>query len=130
MKESYSKALIVGSGSGLSASLARLLAREGFKVALAARDVEKLVPLTKETGAAAFACDATVAAEVDKLFDDVERKLGAPDVVIYNASARSRGPLISLAPADVDMAMRVSAFGAFLVAQQAVKRMLPKGAGA
>src|SRR5260221_5330125 len=130
MAQGYSRALIVGSGSGLSASLARLLASEGFKVALAARHPEKLAALCKETGAAAFACDATVAAEVDKLFDDMERKLGAPDVVIYNASYRSRGPLLSLVPADVDMAMRVSAFGAFLVAQQAVKRMLPKGAGA
>ena len=130
MVQGYRNALIVGSGSGLSASLARLLAREGLNVALAARHPEKLEPLCKETGASAFACDATVATKVEKLFNGVERQLGTPDVVIYNASYRSRGPLVSLDPADVEMAMRVSAFGAFLVAQQAVRRMQPRGSGA
>ena len=130
MTVKYSKALIVGSGSGLSASLARLLAREGFAVALAARNTEKLASLCESTGAMAFACDATDAAQVAQLFHDVERKVGAPDVVIYNASARSRGPFVSLVASEVEQAMRVSAFGGFLVAQEAAKRMLPKGHGA
>lgn len=130
MTVKYSKALIVGSGSGLSASLARLLTREGFAVALAARNTEKLAPLCESTGARAFACDATDAAQVAQLFQDVERKVGAPDVVIYNASARSRGPFVSLVASEVEQAMRVSAFGGFLVAQEAAKRMLPKGHGA
>jgi NAD(P)-dependent dehydrogenase (short-subunit alcohol dehydrogenase family) len=126
----YSKALIVGSGSGLSASLARLFVREGFKVALAARNTEKLVSLCSSTGATAFACDATDASQVAQLFQDVERKLGEPDVVIYNASARSRGPFISLVASEVERAIRTSAFGGFLVAQEAAKRMVPKGHGA
>ena len=126
----YSKVLIVGSGSGLSASLTNLFAREGFKVALAARNAEKLAPLCKSTGASAFSCDATDADQVASLFQNVEAKMGAPDVVIYNASARSRGPFISLNAAEVDMAIRVSAFGGFLVAQQAAKQMMPKGHGA
>ena len=126
----YSKALIVGSGSGLSASLARLFVREGFNVALAARNTEKLVSLCSSTGATAFACDATDASQVAQLFQDVERKLGEPDVVIYNASARSRGPFISLVASEVERAIRTSAFGGFLVAQEAAKRMVPKGHGA
>jgi NAD(P)-dependent dehydrogenase (short-subunit alcohol dehydrogenase family) len=130
MTVKYSRALIVGSGSGLSASLARLFAREGFKVALAARNAEKLASLCESTGAQAFACDATDAAQVAQLFQDVERKLGAPDVVIYNASARSREPFVSLVASEVEQAIRVSAFGGFLVAQEAAKRMLPKGHGA
>ena len=130
MATQYSKVLIVGSGSGLSASLASLFAREGFKVALAARNAEKLAPLCKSTGATAFSCDATDADEVARLFQNVEDKMGAPDVVIYNASARSRGPFISLNAAEVDMAIKVSAFGGFLVAQQAAKQMVPKGHGA
>ena len=130
MTTEYSTALIVGSGSGLSASLARLLAREGFKVALAARNTEKLASLCENTGALAFACDATDLAQVSKLFQDVERKVGAPDVVIYNASARSRGPFVSLVATEVEQAIRTSAFGGFLVAQEAAKRMLPKGHGA
>ena len=130
MVTQYSTVLIVGSGSGLSASLAQLFAREGFKVALAARNSEKLALLCKSTGASAFSCDATDAGQVANLFQNVEAKIGAPDVVIYNASARSRGPFISLDAAEVDMAIRVSAFGGFLVAQQAAKLMVPKGHGA
>ena len=130
MATKYSKALIVGSGTGLSASLAQLFAREGFKVALAARNTEKLAALCSSTGAAAFSCDATDAEQVAQLFQDVERKMGDPDVVIYNASARSRGPFISLVASEVEQAIKTSAFGGFLVAQEAAKRMLPKGHGA
>ncbi|MDO8353157.1 MAG: SDR family NAD(P)-dependent oxidoreductase [Aestuariivirga sp.] len=130
MATEYSKALIVGSGSGLSASLAQLFAREGFKIALASRNTEKLASLCSSTGAAAFACDATDLDQVTQLFQDVERKIGEPDVVIYNASARSRGPFISLVASEVEQAIRTSAFGGFLVAQEAAKRMVPKGHGA
>jgi len=130
MVAEYSKALIVGSGSGLSASLARLFAREGFKIALAARNTEKLASLCTRTGATAFACDATDAGQIAQLFQNVERKMGDPDVVIYNASARSRGPFISLIASEVEQAIRTSAFGGFLVAQEAAKRMVPKGHGA
>ena len=126
MVTKYSKALIVGSGSGLSASLAQLFAREGFKIALAARNTEKLASLCSSTGATAFACDATDADQVSQLFQNVERKMGEPDVVIYNASARSRGPFISLAASEVEQAIRTSAFGGFLVAQEAAKRMVQR----
>ena len=130
MKQQYSNALIVGAGTGLSASLARAFAKEGLKLALAARNTAKLAQLCSENGAHAFACDATQPDQVARLFDDVEHKIGSPDVVVYNASARVRGPFISLAAEDVERAMRVSAFGGFLVAQQAARRMLPLGYGA
>jgi NAD(P)-dependent dehydrogenase (short-subunit alcohol dehydrogenase family) len=126
----FTTALIVGAGEGLSASLARLFAREGMKVGLAARNSEKLGPLCREIGAIGFSCDASEPQDVEKLFADVEKAMGAPDVVVFNASARSRGPFVSLAAADVGRAIKVGAFGGFLVAQQAVKRMLPKGHGA
>ena len=127
---SYMSALIVGAGQGLSASLARVLRREGLAVALAARDAAKLASLCAETGARAFQCDAQNEAEVGRLFDDVDRAQGAPDVVIYNASARARGPFVELVPAAVQHAMQVTAFGAFLVARQAAARMLRKQHGA
>jgi NAD(P)-dependent dehydrogenase (short-subunit alcohol dehydrogenase family) len=126
----YKTALIVGAGAGLSASLARLFSREGIRVALAARQTEKLGALCTETGARAFACDATDADEVERLFGLVEREIGTPDLVVYNASARARGPFTELVPADVANAIAVSAFGGFLVAQQALKRMLPNKHGA
>jgi NAD(P)-dependent dehydrogenase (short-subunit alcohol dehydrogenase family) len=129
-KVKYNTALIVGAGSGLSASLARALAKEGIKVALAARSTGDLEALVKATGAKAFACDASQRGEVDKLFADVEATFGAPDIAIYNASFRTRGAFVDLDPADVEKAIAVTAYGAFLVAQQAAKRMLPKQHGA
>src|SRR5271169_959345 len=126
----YKNALIVGAGAGLSSSLARLFAREGIKIALAARSIEKLGALCTETGARAFACDATDHDEVERLFGLVEREIGTPDVVVYNASARARGPFLELVSAEVAQAIAVSAFGGFLVAQQAAKRMLPNRHGA
>lgn len=129
-KPDYNTALIVGAGEGLSASLARLFAREGIKVALAARKIEKLGELCSRTGARAFACDATSAEEVERLFGQVEREIATPDIVVYNASARARGSFVDLVPAEVAHAISVSAFGGFLVAQQAAKRMLPNKRGA
>jgi NAD(P)-dependent dehydrogenase (short-subunit alcohol dehydrogenase family) len=126
----YKNALIVGAGEGLSASLARLFTREGIRVALAARQIEKLGALCTEIGARAFACNATDADEVERLFGMVEREIAAPDLVVYNASARARGAFLDLVPAEVANSIAVSAFGGFLVAQQAVKRMLPNKHGA
>ncbi len=126
----YETALIVGAGEGLSASLARLFAHEGMRIALAARQTQKLAALCSEVGARAFACDASAPEQVTRLFEEVASRIGTPDVVIYNASTRARGPLVDLVPADVERALAVSAFGGFLVAQQAVRRMLPKGHGA
>ena len=127
---SYTTALIVGAGEGLSASLARRFAKEKIKVALAARKIEKLGALCNETGARAYACDATEPEGVERLFGLVEREIGAPDVVVYNASARARGAFVELAPTDVAQALAVGAFGGFLVAQQALRRMLPNKHGA
>jgi NAD(P)-dependent dehydrogenase (short-subunit alcohol dehydrogenase family) len=126
----YKNALIVGAGAGISASLARLFSREGIRVALASRNIEKLGALCSETGARAYACNAADADEVERLFGLVEREIGTPDVVVYNASGRTRGPFVDLVPADVAQAITVSAFGGFLVAQQAARRMLPNKRGA
>ncbi len=126
----FNTALIVGAGSGLSASLARVLAKEGIQVALAARSTGDLDALVQETGARAFTCDASKPADVARLFGEIDAAVGSPEIVIYNASYRTRGPLVELDPAEVEKSIAVSAFGGFLVAQQAVRRMLPKKRGA
>lgn len=119
------KALIVGAGSGLSASFAKVLAREGYQVALAARSTGKLGALANEIGASVHACDAADPDAVAALFATV----GPQDVVLYNASARVRGPVTDLDPTAVRKALDVSVFGAFLVAQQAARGMLVAGRG-
>ena len=126
----YTSALIVGAGSGLSASLARAFTTASMKVALAARSAAKLAEFVQATGCKAFNCDAAKRDEVDRLFADLDAAKLTPDVVVYNASYRTRGPLIELDPAEVEKALAITAFGGFLVAQAAVKRMLPRGHGA
>jgi NAD(P)-dependent dehydrogenase (short-subunit alcohol dehydrogenase family) len=126
----YRTALIVGAGSGISASVARGLASAGLRVGLAARNVEKLTPLAAEIRAQTLTVDASDPAAVARLFDAADTRLGEPDVVLYNASARAHGPIAELDPEAVRKAVEVSAFGGFLVVQQAARRMIPHGRGA
>ncbi len=123
---SKSLALIVGVGEGLSASLARLLAKEGYAIALATRDTAKCAALAAETGASTHVCDASDPAAVKALFDALPAR---PDVAIYNPSFRVRGALVDLDPADVRKTIEITAFGAFLVAQAAARKMLAAGGG-
>lgn len=122
-------ALIVGAGHGLSAALARLLAKEGMRIALAARNVDKLADLAAATGARVFRCDASRRGDVEALFASLEKELGPPDLVIYNPSARARGPIAELDPDEVLRALMVSCYGGFLVGQQAARVMLARGHG-
>jgi NAD(P)-dependent dehydrogenase (short-subunit alcohol dehydrogenase family) len=126
----YRSALIVGAGLGISASVARHFAALGVKVALAARNVQKLEALVRGTGTLAFSADASDPESVARLFQQVCDRMDEPDIVVYNASARIQGPLAELDPSAVQRALAVTAFGGFLVTQQAAKRMLPRGHGA
>ncbi len=122
-------ALIVGAGAGLSASIARLFAAEGMRIALAARKTDKLETLAKETGARCYACDAGDPAQVSALFQSVVADFGAPDVVVYNPSRRKRAPLVDLDPKEVEEAIRITCYGGFLVGQAAARLMLERGSG-
>ncbi|HMD49203.1 MAG TPA: SDR family NAD(P)-dependent oxidoreductase, partial [Bryobacteraceae bacterium] len=126
----YRSALIVGAGAGISASLARAFAGLGVKLALAARNVQKLDALVQATGARAFAADAADPESVAQLFLRVRDQLDEPEIVVYNAGARAQGPLAELDPGAVQRAVAITAYGGFLVAQQAAKSMLPRGRGA
>ena len=122
-------ALIVGAGSGLSSSLALQCADLGMDVALAARNIEKLEDLGIQTGASLHKCDASKIEDVNRLFKDLDEKLGIPELVVYNPSARLRGAIETLDAEKTKEALDVTCFGAFLVAQQAAKRMLERGSG-
>ena len=122
-------ALIVGAGPGLSASLARKCRSAGMQVALAARDGEKARAVADETGATLHRCEASSIEDVAALFDALDATIGTPDLVVYNPSARLHGPITELDPAATRAAIEVTCFGAFLVAQQAARRMLERGSG-
>lgn len=121
MQSGSDLAVIVGAGSGLSASLARKCAAAGMRVVLAARNVEKL----KDQPHEAHICDATDATQVERLFN----ALGAPALVVYNPSYRVRGPFLGLDREEVKKTLMVTAYGGFLVAQAAAKPMLERGRG-
>jgi NADP-dependent 3-hydroxy acid dehydrogenase YdfG len=123
-------ALIVGAGSGISAAFARVLHREGYKIALAARDKGKLAALAKETAATVFAADVTQPESVEAMFTEADAALGRIDVVLYNPSYRTRGRLLDLNVGEVKKALEVTAYGGFLVAQAAARRMVPRREGA
>ncbi|MBS7810677.1 SDR family NAD(P)-dependent oxidoreductase [Roseococcus pinisoli] len=125
----YRNGLIIGAGPGISGSLTRLLRAAGIPVVVAARQVDRLAPLV-EAGAVALPVDASDAGQVERLFAETEARIGAPEIVIYNASGRVRGPIAELDPAEVERAVAVSALGAFYTVQQAAKRMVPAGKGA
>ncbi|MDH4326121.1 MAG: SDR family NAD(P)-dependent oxidoreductase [Betaproteobacteria bacterium] len=122
-------ALIVGAGSGISASFARLLAKDGFKVALASRDPAKLAGLAAETRGTAHACDASAPASVDRLYAEIDRQFPRLDACLFNASARVPGPIEDVDRERAREALLVSAYGGFLVAQAAARSMLPHKAG-
>ena len=122
--------LIVGTGPGLSASLARLCFSKGLKVALASRNVEKLNDLKKEIKAETFICDASNAKDVSNLFKQTDKSIGTPNLVIYNASSRpQKNSVLELDPIETQKSINITCFGAFLVAQEAAKRMLKRKNG-
>lgn len=123
-------ALIVGTGSGISASLARALKKDGWRLVLASRAPGNFAALAAEVGATSIAVDAAEPAEVARLFAAIDRDVGALGLAVYNASFRTRGAFVDLKPDDVMQALRVSTFGAFLVGQEAARRMVAKGEGA
>jgi NAD(P)-dependent dehydrogenase (short-subunit alcohol dehydrogenase family) len=122
-------ALIVGAGSGISASFARLLAKNGYQVALASRDPAKLTRLAAATKATTRTCDAADPVSVDQLFAHIDRQFPKLDVCLFNASARAPGPICDVDREQAHTALLISAYGGFLVAQAAAQRMVPQAAG-
>ena len=121
--------LIVGAGSGLSASLAQLCASKGMNVVLAARNIEKLRNLKEEIGANTIKCDATNIKSVTNLFKKTDKIIGTPSLVVYNPSKSLGGSIVDLDPKKAHEAINITCYGGFLVAQQAAKRMLKKKRG-
>ena len=123
-------ALIVGVGSGNSASFARALAADGYRVVLAARNIDKLADLCSEIDAYPIQCDARSTDSVRALFETMHNDIGIAEVVLYNPSAYTAGPVTNLDPELVLDSFMQTAFGAFLVAQQAAIGMKQLGHGA
>lgn len=127
-------AIVVGVGPGLGAALARRFAQAGHPIAMVARSRDFIDPLAaqiQKNGGRALALTADVgdAAQVGRAFQAVRAKLGAPEVLLYNAGSGVWGTIGEISPEQYEAAWRVNAFGAFLCAKEAVSDMLSKGRG-
>lgn len=122
-------ALVVGVGPGLGSALARRFAKAGMTVAVARRNADKLEDLVQEIGGRAYPCDVADPASVEALFQSVERDLGAPGLVAFNAGAYRRGGILETAPEDFERCWRTGCMGGFLVGQAAARHMVSAGQG-
>jgi NAD(P)-dependent dehydrogenase (short-subunit alcohol dehydrogenase family) len=121
--------LVAGAGAGLGKAVATRFAREGYAVALAARNEERLSSLAPEIGASPFPADLANEGDVASLFNSVEAKLGPIEAVAFIAATRVHGPFAELSAADFENVWRQSCLSGFLVGREAARAMLPRARG-
>ncbi|NLS18658.1 SDR family NAD(P)-dependent oxidoreductase [Rhizobium sp. P40RR-XXII] len=125
-------AIIFGVGPGLGWALAKRFAIETMQVAVVARNEEKLNSLIQSEGAhdiRAYAADVSNSDDVLRVFNDVGRDLGEPDLVVFNAGAFQKANVLDINPADFERCWRIGCLGGLLVAQAAARRMIKRGHG-
>jgi NAD(P)-dependent dehydrogenase (short-subunit alcohol dehydrogenase family) len=128
-------ALITGASSGLGTHFARLLAREGAAVALAARRTERVQALAEEINAAGgmalpLRLDVAQADAIAPALDEVEAKLGPLCLMINNAGVGGEGRALDLAIEQIDEILAVNIRAVFVGAREAARRMIASGAAA
>jgi NAD(P)-dependent dehydrogenase (short-subunit alcohol dehydrogenase family) len=126
--------IVVGVGPGLGAALVRRFAQGGHAVAMVARSREFMDGLSAEVNAAggrtlAVTADVGDAEQIARAFDTVRAKLGAPEILLYNAGSGNWGTITEITPAQYEESWRTNAYGAFLCAKQAVSDMIAKRRG-
>ena len=123
--------LVTGVGPGTGSAICRRFAREGFRVAILARNAERLRELEAELpGARAFPCDVSDEDAVRGTFAAVRDELGAPEVLVYNATRGTFGNFLQSSPKDFEANFRVNALGLLHVAQAVCPAMIEAGRGA
>ena len=128
-------ALITGASSGLGAQFARVLARSGAAVVLAARRVEKLRDLRTEIeseggDAHVVQMDVTDPNTIRAAVAHAETEVGTIDILINNSGVSTTQKLVDVSPHDYDFIMNTNTRGAFFVAQEVGKRMIARSKGA
>ena len=126
-------ALVTGASSGLGRHFARLLAREGARVVVAARRVDALTALSDEIGRQGGNCipvamDVTDPDSVAAAFQQIERDLAAPlSILVNNAGVAHTRAALDLSATEWAQVLQPNLTGAFLVAQQAARMMRGEG---
>jgi NAD(P)-dependent dehydrogenase (short-subunit alcohol dehydrogenase family) len=126
--------LIVGAGPKLGFSLARRFGVAGFDIAVARRQSDLLLPLTRELSErgvriGGIRCDATSYPSVQRMFSEVVNMFGVPDCVVFNVEAYSPGEVQDISPSAFEDSWRGNCYAGFLVGQCAAKLMRDRGRG-
>jgi NAD(P)-dependent dehydrogenase (short-subunit alcohol dehydrogenase family) len=124
-------AVVAGAGPGLGRALAQRFVQGGMRVALLARHAARLDALAASIGpdARPLPCDLTDPDAVGAAFARVDRELGAPQCVIFNAGTYRPGAVLEIAPEDFLESWKTGCYAGFLVGQQAARRMVERGSG-
>ena len=118
--------IVVGIGPGIGSALARRFAAEGYAVALLTRNLEHAAALDGR----AYACDAADPASIAEAFAAVERDLGPPEALLWNAGSGVFGNVEQVDLAAFEAAWRVNALGPFAAAKLLAPGMKARGRGA
>lgn len=126
-----SVAVVAGAGPGLGRALAQRFIQGGMRVALLARNAARLDALAASIGpdARPLACDLTDPDAVRTAFDRVDRELGTPQCVIFNAGTYRPGTVLETTPQDFIDCWKIGCYAGFLVGQQAARRLVDRGSG-
>ncbi|MSO91500.1 MAG: SDR family NAD(P)-dependent oxidoreductase [Acetobacteraceae bacterium] len=123
--------VVTGVGPGTGSALVRRFASGGYRVAMLARNVERLAALEAEIpNAKAFPCDVADSVRIEAAITDVEATLGAPDVLIHNAVRGVFGNFLDIDPAHMNRAFQTNTMGLLHLARRVAPAMIAAGKGA
>ena len=127
-------ALVVGAGDATGGAIAKRFARGGYTVCAVRRNLDKLQPLLAEIRAAGgeahgFATDARNEEQVAALFDDIEARIGAIEVVVFNIGANVQSSVMEETARKYFKIWEMACFAGFLTARKAARCMAPRGKG-
>lgn len=123
--------VVTGVGPGTGSALARRFASGGYRVAMLARNAERLAALEAEIpNAKAFPCDVADPARIDAAITEVEATLGVPDVLIHNAVRGVFGNFLDIDPAHMNRAFQINTMGLLHLARRVAPAMIAAGKGA
>lgn len=123
--------VITGVGPGTGTALARRFANGGYRVALLARNEQRLTELAKQLpDAHPYPCDVSDPNQVEAVAGAIERDLGAPSVVIHNAVGGAFGSFLDIKPEVLNHNFQVNTMGLLYLAQRFAPAMIKAGKGA
>ena len=124
-------AAVTGVGPGTGAALARRFAAGGYRVAMLARDRDRLEALEREIpGSRSYPCDVSDEAQVDDSIRAIRADLGAPSVLVHNAVGGAFGSFLEIEPQVLERNFRVNAMGLLHLARRLAPSMIEAGRGA